>query len=754
MASDGWRFLGSSAAVREILGSVERVLPRLGPARRVPPILLQGETGTGKGLLARTIHERSPRARGPLVDLNCAAIPATLLESELFGHERGAFTDAREARRGLIEAADGGTLFLDEIALLPDELQAKLLTVLESREVRPLGATRTRPVDVLIIAATNSDLQAAVRERRFREDLYHRLAVLVFSLPPLRNRADDVLELAEAFLARACADHGVPPKRLGDDARAAVTGYRWPGNVRELANAMDRVAMFTEGSVVAAADLDLPAASAEPASLKVSVDGFTRSRLEEALAEAGGNVSAAADKLGVARSTLRYQLERLGLMPGRDGRAVRRSRSLADRLLDRADPAPGTADARRLALPDHPSIAMLPFANLSGDLEQQYFADGMVDDILVGLSRVRWLFVIARQSSFIYKTRSADVQQIGRELGVRYVVEGSVRKASTRVRIVAQLIEAETGAHIWGDRYDGDLRDIFALQDAITERIVSGVEISVRDAEIRRARAKPTESLSAYDLYLRALPAWFGQTQVDYTRTQVLLGQALDVDPGYGEALGSLTDTVATRTIQGWHESWKRGVDETCQLADRALVAGPDSSTCVAAAAFAFGVLADRFDEGLELANRAVMLHPNSVFVRYRAAAVYAVCGENDTAIVQCEAACRMNPLDEKKAATVTFTTLATALYFAGRFEESVHAGKRALTFAPQANTARKYVAVSLAQLGRLDEARAEIAALITHQPSASLAYFRRRGFRHKWMDELHLDGLHKAGLRADAPSP
>jgi adenylate cyclase len=427
---------------------------------------------------------------------------------------------------------------------------------------------------------------------------------------------------------------------------------------------------------------------------------------------------------------------------------MRRSRSLADRLLERADPAPGTADAPGMALPDRPSIAMLPFANLSGDPEQQYFADGMVDDILVALSRVRWLFVIARQSSFIYKTRSADVQQIGRELGVRYVVEGSVRKSGTRMRIVAQLIETETGAHLWGDRFDGDLRDIFALQDAITERIVSGVEMNVRDAEIRRARAKPTESLTAYDFYLRALPAWFGQTEAEYTRTQVLLGQAIEVDPEYAEALGTLTDSVNTRTIQGWHESWSRGVDEASRIAGRALAAGPDNSTCLASAAFTYGILSNRFEEAFELANRAVVVHPHSVFVCNRAAAVYAICGESDKAIAQCEAACRMNPLDSKKAATFTYGCLSFALYMARRYEESVRAGRRALVFAPQSNIARKYVATSLAQLGRTDEARAEIAELLKHQPGASLADFQQQPFRHKWMQELHMEGLRKAGLR------
>ena len=400
-----------------------------------------------------------------------------------------------------------------------------------------------------------------------------------------------------------------------------------------------------------------------------------------------------------------------------------------------------------LPLPDRPSIAVLPFANMSGDPEQEYFADGMVDDILMALSRVRWLFVIARQSSFIYKIRVADVQQIGRELGVRYVVEGSVRKSGNRVRIVAQLIETETGAHIWADRYGGDLRDVFALQDEITGRIVSAVELTVQAAEIRRARDKPTYSLTAYDLYLRALPAYFGQTEVDYKRAQVLLGKALGGDPAYAEVLGTLTDSVAGGTLQGWQESWTSGVDEACRLAGRALAAGPDNSTCVASAAFTYGVLSYRFDEAFELANRALMLHPNSLLVRNRAASVYAVCGESDEAIAQCEAACRMNPLDSRKAATATFSILSCALYLARRFEESIRAGKRALVFAPQNNTARKYVATSLAQLGRSDEARAEIAELLKHQPDASLTLFRQHGFQHKWMHELHMEGLRKAGL-------
>ena len=234
----------------------------------------------------------------------------------------------------------------------------------------------------------------------------------------------------------------------------------------------------------------------------------------------------------------------------------------------------------------------------------------------------------------------------------------------------------------------------------------------------------------------------------EYRRTQVLLGKALEVDPAYAEVLGTLADSVATGTLQGWQESWSRGVDNASRLADSALAVGADNSTCLASAAYTYGILSYRFDEAFELANRALMVHPNSLFVRNRAAAVYTVYGDSDKAIAQCEAACRMNPLDTKKAATFTFAVLAAAFYLARRFEESVGAGRRALAFAPLNNTARKYVAISLAQLGRTNEATVEIAELIKNQPDASLALFRQHGFRHKWMKELHMEGLRKAGLR------
>ena len=325
--------LGESPAINALRGKLGQLLERQPAGRRLPAILIQGETGTGKGLVARLVHRMGPRKAGPFVDINCPAIPETLIEAELFGYERGAFTDARQAKPGLLQTAHRGTLFLDEVGLLPESAQAKLLTVIEERVVRRLGSTRPEAVDVCFISATNTDLQAALRARRFRDDLYHRLAVITFSIPALRERGRDVLLLAERFLGRACVDYGLAPKTLSEQAQARLLAYPWPGNVRELANVMERAALFADSPVVTGAMLEplsadgphpavpAPGANAGP----VTPEEAMRQHLLGVLEQSAGNISHAAARLGIARNTLYARLEKYGvrghrLPPRRPGR--------------------------------------------------------------------------------------------------------------------------------------------------------------------------------------------------------------------------------------------------------------------------------------------------------------------------------------------------------------------------------------------------------------------------------------------------
>ncbi len=275
-------------------------------------MLLTGETGTGKELLAHAIHFNGPRGAGPLVELNCNAIPHNLLESELFGHEKGAFTDARAAKPGLFEAADGGTLFLDEIGDLPLALQGKILKALEEKEVRRVGAIRSRTVDVRIIAATHADLAAAVAAGEFREDLFYRLAVIPIHLPPLRERGEDVLLVAAHFLRTLAAQYELPVPEITPELRRALMAHPWPGNVRELRNALERALLLSDGAIrpddlfhgraapVRASTGELPF----PATLEQIERAAARAMLERT-----GNKSAAAEALGISRSRLYRLLE-------------------------------------------------------------------------------------------------------------------------------------------------------------------------------------------------------------------------------------------------------------------------------------------------------------------------------------------------------------------------------------------------------------------------------------------------------------
>ena len=321
--------IGDSPAIRGVLEQARQIAA----LEETPPVLIVGETGTGKGLVARTIHASSSRAARPFIEVNCTALPASLMEAELFGHERGAFTDAKESKLGLFEAAEGGFLFLDEVGDIELSLQGKLLKAVEERSVRRVGGIRDRRIDVRILAATNRDLEKDAQGERFRRDLYFRLAVIILRLPPLRERGEDILFLAEHFLRRFNAKYGKSARGFDARARELLLAYPWPGNVRELSHVIERAVLWSRGDLLGSEhlSLEIPAASEvvpqgdgraadlqspPPGGLPPSgtdLEGWERTLIERALRESDGNQTRAAQRLGITRDTLRYRLKKYGI---------------------------------------------------------------------------------------------------------------------------------------------------------------------------------------------------------------------------------------------------------------------------------------------------------------------------------------------------------------------------------------------------------------------------------------------------------
>jgi two-component system, NtrC family, response regulator AtoC len=311
------RILGRSSAINETKKSIDRILVAVqSVSHEPPPVLITGESGTGKELVARALHEGGPRAKGPFVAVNCASLPAELVESEFFGHERGAFTDAKLAKAGLFEAAKGGILFLDEVGDMPANAQAKLLRVLESRTVRRVGSTRESPVDVWVVAATNRNLAERVEDGHFRSDLMFRLQVLWVDLPPLRERDSDVLALAERFILDMSSRYGVERPTLSPGARSALVEHSWPGNIRELRNVLERAVLVAADREIQASDLfacDRPPTASQTAGGRQTLQEIEISTLQSALQNTRGNVSRAAEVLGISRDTMRYRMQKFGL---------------------------------------------------------------------------------------------------------------------------------------------------------------------------------------------------------------------------------------------------------------------------------------------------------------------------------------------------------------------------------------------------------------------------------------------------------
>jgi TolB-like protein len=373
-----------------------------------------------------------------------------------------------------------------------------------------------------------------------------------------------------------------------------------------------------------------------------------------------------------------------------------------------------------LELPDKPSIAVLPFQNLSGDPEQEYFADGVVEEIITGLSRIKLLFVIARNSSFAYKGQAMDVKRVGQELGVRYVLEGSVRKAGERVRISAQLVEAESGIHLWAERYDGRLDDIFALQDEITLNVVGAIEPNLRDAEIERVKRKRPDSLDAYDLVLRAIPHVYILMPEEAVKAVPLLEQAIHLETNYPSAHGWLAWCHQFLFLRAGFEESNRAA--AIRHARAAVIHGRDDAMALALGAHVIGLLAHDRVAARELFERALALSPSSAFTLFLGGIVLAYAGEAERAIDWAERALRLSPID--RLAVAGHQAVSIGHFRCARYEEATDAARRAVLSNPSFSVPHSLLAAALAKLGRTEEARAAAMQALALQPSFSLSRY------------------------------
>ena len=397
-------------------------------------------------------------------------------------------------------------------------------------------------------------------------------------------------------------------------------------------------------------------------------------------------------------------------------------------------------------LPDKPSIAVLPFQNMSGDPEQDYFADGIVEEIITALSHFQQLFVIARNSSFTYKGRSVDVKQAGRELGVRYVLEGSVRKAASRVRITAQLIDALSGAHLWADRIDGTFDDIFDLQDQVTAKVVGAIAPKIEQAEIDRAKHKPTDSLDAYDYYLRAMMYFNQWTSESISEALRLFYKAIELDPGFATAHGLAAWCYVRRRLSGWMKDPLQEMPELERLARRAGELANNDAVALYSGGWALVQVPGYVEEGAAMIDRALTLNPNmtSAWMLKGWARLY--LGEPDNAIDSFDRAIRLNPLDPLVARMQTGT--AAAHFLAGRYEQALVRAERALRQHPNDQPLLRVAAASHALTGEIAEAQNIVTRIRQLDPESRLSRIAGQApFRRPEDISRYVDGLRKAGL-------
>jgi adenylate cyclase len=395
-----------------------------------------------------------------------------------------------------------------------------------------------------------------------------------------------------------------------------------------------------------------------------------------------------------------------------------------------------------LALPDKPSIAVLPFANMSGDPEQEYFADGVSEDIITAISKLHWFFVIARNSSFVYKGKAVDVKQIGSQLGVRYVLEGSVRKSGQRVRITAQLIDASNGNHIWADRYDGDLNDVFALQDRITNSVVAAIEPHLLEAESVRSQNRTPNDVRAWDLLMQASFLFWRLNKTDGDAAISILRSATQLYPDYAPAHSMLAFAILLLGYLGYIDVQ---ANEAAALAARA--AELDRNDPWAYVALGFVAFTERHtDESIAHFQRALNLNPNFAAAHGYLGWTLSFDGQSDKAILHSQTAIRMSPHDPQQV--IFHGGLAAAHYLAGRYDEAINSALSVLRFRPTFNGARRLLVAALAQAGRLEEARKELERLKDFQPDISLAWIEKNVPYTPRQMKSYLEGWRKVGLQ------
>jgi len=541
------------------------------------------------------------------------------------------------------------------------------------------------------------------------------------TLARLRGLRSDLIDPAIA------AHHGRIVKRTGDGSiiefRSVVDAVRCAIEVqnglieRNAGVPEDRRIEFRVGvhlgDIVEEADGDLMG------------DGVNIAARLESIAKPGG-ICLSEDAYRQVKSRLDLKVSDLGPVPLKNIAEPMRAYALTlDRRVAESEAAPAKTPSS-LALPDKPSIAVLPFQNMSGDPEQDYFADGMVEDIVTGLSRIKWLFVIARNSSFVYKGRAIDVRQAGRELGVRYLVEGGVRKSGSRLRVTAQLVEAETGVHLWAERFDGELKDIFDFQDQITDRVVGIVEPSVQKSEVERSRRKRPESLDAHDFYLRALPYVSPISPANAPMATEFLLQALKLEPNYAAAHAYLAWAHQIHFAHGG------GFDEADRIAGlrharSALANDVDDATALAVGANVTGFLGKDALAALNAIERALSCNPSSAIAYYFGGTLYAWSGDPIMGTTYAHRALRLSPFDP-----LTFQAhlaLAIAAFHEERYDESAAWWEKCSQANPDFGGFVIGQAEALALAGRMDEASSACVRAVELEPGLSIRTVRELGY-------------------------